>query len=338
MAGAIRGLLALAPDLAVLEDGREVPAAEIRVGDRLRIRPGARLPVDGRVVEGEGFVDESMLTGEPIPAAKAPGDAVVGGTVNGSGALLVKATRVGADTALAGIVRSVERAQGSKASVQRLADRVSSVFVPIVVALALVAFGRHGLVAAVAVLVIACPCALGLATPTAIMVGTGRGAELGILVKDGAALERAGAIRDGAAGQDGHDHPGPSRAPGSDRGRSLPSPDRGGGSPFRASRGPRDRRGAAADRQACGGLPRPRRAGRRGARGRPRRPRGLPAADRERAAQVGGAAPADGGEGRHRRARLGRWRRRRRLRGLRRGARGGRRRRRRSQGPRSGPR
>ena len=177
--------------------GGRARGARRRGSDRRPPPHPARRAAAGRraVVEGEGFVDESMLTGEPLPVAKAPGDAVVGGTVNGSGALLVEATRVGADTALAGIVRSVERAQGSKASAQRLADRVSSVFVPVVVVLALVAFGRHGLVAAVAVLVIACPCALGLATPTAIMVGTGRGAELGILVKDGAALERAGAIR-----------------------------------------------------------------------------------------------------------------------------------------------
>ena len=198
MSGAIRGLMALAPEVAtVVREGEEVvlPLDRLGVGDLVRVRPGERIAVDGTVIEGESFVDESMLTGEPLPVAKSVGDKVVGGTANGSGTLLFEARRVGADTALAGIVRMVERAQGSKASVQRLADRVSSVFVPIVILLALGTFLFAGLAPAVAVLVIACPCALGLATPTAIVVGAGRGAELGILIKDGLALERAGTIR-----------------------------------------------------------------------------------------------------------------------------------------------
>jgi len=209
MSGAIRKLMGLAPKFATVvgRDGseRETAIEQIRVGDAVRVRPGERIAVDGSVIEGESFIDESMLTGEPLPVRKTAGDAVTGGTLNQSGTLVYQATKVGSDTALAQIVRMVERAQGSKAPVQQLADRVSAVFVPIVILIALGTFLYYkmalgasldaALLPAVAVLVIACPCALGLATPTAIIVGTGRGAELGILVKDGTALERAAGIR-----------------------------------------------------------------------------------------------------------------------------------------------
>jgi P-type Cu+ transporter len=172
---------------------------DVMVGDRLIVRPGERIPVDGTVVEGRSSVDESMLTGESLPVNKSVGSEVIGATVNKQGRLVIEATRVGAQTALAQIVRLVEQAQGSKAPIQRVADQVSSVFVPIVLVLAaLTFFGwllighasfTEAMVHAVAVLVIACPCALGLATPTAIMVGTGRGAEMGILFKNSASLE-----------------------------------------------------------------------------------------------------------------------------------------------------
>jgi Cu+-exporting ATPase len=204
---AIRRLLGLAPKTArlVLPDGREqdVPLELVQVGDVVRVRPGERVPVDGVVTEGRSAVDESMLTGEPIPAEKAPEAKVTGGTVNGTGALLVRAERVGADTMLAQIVRLVDEAQRSRAPVQRLVDRVARVFVPAVllvsagtffVSLAL-AFDHdtegltHALERAVAVLIIACPCALGLATPMAVMVGTGRGAESGVLIRNAEALE-----------------------------------------------------------------------------------------------------------------------------------------------------
>jgi P-type Cu+ transporter len=207
MSSAIQKLMELAPeDAVVVEDGHErtVPVAQIAAGTLIKVRPGDRLPVDGVVESGESYVDESMLTGEPSPVPKGPGDAVTGGTVNENGTLVFRATKVGKDTVLAGIVKMVERAQGSKAPMQRLADRISQYFVPAVIVLALALFvgywlaGRsfeEALLPAVAVLVIACPCALGLATPTALMVGTGRGAELGILVKDGEALERAGRLQ-----------------------------------------------------------------------------------------------------------------------------------------------
>lgn len=209
MSGAIGKLMGLTPKMATVvhTNGHEMemPIASIAVGDLLRARPGERIAVDGETTEGESYVDESMLTGEPLPVRKRSGDAVTAGTVNGSGSILYRATKVGADTALAQIVRMVERAQGSKAPVQRLADRISAVFVPIVILGALATFlvwrfvlgasFEAALLPAVAVLVIACPCALGLATPTALMVGTGRGAELGILIKDGEALERAGAVK-----------------------------------------------------------------------------------------------------------------------------------------------
>jgi len=199
---AIRALLELgAKEARVLRDGHEVmvPIEQVAVGDLLRVRPGEKVPTDGEVVGGASAVDESMLTGESVPVDKAVGDPVTGATVNTSGALTVRATRVGAETALAQIVRLVEDAQASKGHIQRLADRVAGVFVPVVMAIALASFAgwwllaadpQSGLVAGVAVLIIACPCALGLATPTAIMVGTGRGAELGVLIKGVEVLEQ----------------------------------------------------------------------------------------------------------------------------------------------------
>jgi heavy metal translocating P-type ATPase len=201
--GAIRRLLELgARDAHLLVDGEErtVPVDQVRVGDLLRVRPGEKIPVDGEVVEGASAVDESMLTGESVPVEKGVGDRVAGATVNTHGVLVIRASAVGADTALAQIVRLVEEAQGTKAPVQRLADRIASVFVPAVLAVAALTFAgwwllagnaTEGLVSAVAVLIIACPCALGLATPTAIMVGTGRGASMGVLIKGGEVLERS---------------------------------------------------------------------------------------------------------------------------------------------------
>ncbi|WP_343576762.1 copper-translocating P-type ATPase [Mycobacterium sp.] len=189
-----------AKEACLLVDGQEllVPVDRVQVGDLVRVRPGEKIPVDGQVTDGRAAVDESMLTGESVPVEKAVGDQVAGATVNVDGVLTVRATAVGADTALAQIVRLVEQAQGGKAPVQRLADRVSAVFVPAVVAVAAATFAGWtllaanpvaGMTAAVAVLIIACPCALGLATPTAITVGTGRGADMGILVKGGEVLE-----------------------------------------------------------------------------------------------------------------------------------------------------
>ncbi|MDQ1498566.1 MAG: copper-transporting P-type ATPase [Actinomycetota bacterium] len=200
---AIKALLELgAKEARVLVDGQErlVPVEQVEVGDLLRVRPGEKIPVDGLVTDGASAVDESMLTGESVPVDKKPGDRVAGATINAEGALTLRATAVGSDTALAQIVHLVEEAQGSKAPVQRLADRISGVFVPVVALIALATFlgwwqlagdANAGLVAAVAVLIIACPCALGLATPTAIMVGTGRGAAMGILIKGGEVLERS---------------------------------------------------------------------------------------------------------------------------------------------------
>jgi cation-transporting ATPase V/Cu+-exporting ATPase len=179
---------------------RMVPVDQVEVGDLLRVRPGEKIPVDGVVVDGASAVDESMLTGESVPVDKQPGDTVAGATINAQGVLTVRATAVGVNTALAQIIRLVQVAQASKAPLERLADRISAVFVPIVIAIAVGAFAAwwllagdatDGLVAAVAVLIIACPCALGLATPTAIMVGTGRGASLGVLIKGGEVLERS---------------------------------------------------------------------------------------------------------------------------------------------------
>jgi len=202
---AIQSLLALAPKTArlVTETGeeRDILIGLLKPGQTVRVRPGEKVAVDGMVVSGASAVDESLLTGESLPVEKSIGDSVIGGTVNGSGTLLYQATAVGPDTVLAQMVRLVEQAQGSKAPIQRLADKVAGVFVPAVLGIAVLTFGvwllalhagfAAALAPAVAVLVIACPCALGLATPTAIIVGTGRGASLGILIKNGDALERA---------------------------------------------------------------------------------------------------------------------------------------------------
>lgn len=202
---AIKALMGLQARTArVIRDGIEmdVPVEGVRPGDRVRVRPGEKVPVDGRVLEGSSALDESMLTGESMPVEKGPGDTVIGATLNKTGSFVFEATKVGRDTALAQIVRLVEQAQGSKAPIQRLADTVSSYFVPAILVLAaltfagwLVAGPEPGLTmaieAAVAVLIVACPCALGLATPVAIMVGTGKAAELGILIKGGEALEQA---------------------------------------------------------------------------------------------------------------------------------------------------
>jgi Cu+-exporting ATPase len=201
---AIKALLGLSPKVArrLRDDGSEedVPLDAVHVGDRLRVRPGERIPVDGAVVEGSSAVDESMVTGEPIPVEKGPGARLIGGTVNGTGGLVMRAERVGAETMLAQIVRMVGEAQRSRAPIQRLADTVSAYFVPAVVAVAALTFVvwalvgpeprmAYALVNAVAVLIIACPCALGLATPMSIMVGTGRGAGAGVLIKNAEALE-----------------------------------------------------------------------------------------------------------------------------------------------------
>ncbi|MFP5342832.1 MAG: heavy metal translocating P-type ATPase [Candidatus Limnocylindria bacterium] len=207
-AGAVKALLRLRPDTArVLREGgeREIPVDQVLVGDLVRVRPGDRVPVDGIVIDGQSAIDESMLTGESLPVEKARGDRVIGATMNTSGSFVLRAERVGRDTTLAQIVALVERAQGSKAPIQRVADRVTGWFVPAVIVIAAATFLgwmllgpeprlTYALANAIAVLIIACPCAMGLATPTAIMVGTGKGAENGILVRDGAALERAQAI------------------------------------------------------------------------------------------------------------------------------------------------
>ena len=201
--GAIRKLIGLRPKTAtILQDDveKEIPLTRVKVGDTVIVRPGERVPVDGLVLDGQSPVDESMLSGEPLPVDKQPGDTVVGGTINGEGLLRFSATRVGKETALAQIIRLVQEAQGSKAPIQALADKVAAIFVPAIIVIALVVFalwwGITGefvpaMIRLVAVLVIACPCALGLATPTAIMAGTGKGAEQGILFKSSQALETA---------------------------------------------------------------------------------------------------------------------------------------------------
>ena len=206
--GAIRRLIGLQPRAAhLVEHGRDVdvPLAAVRVGDLLRVRSGEKVPVDGVVVEGHTAVDESMLTGEPLPIEKSTGDELVGATLNASGSVVMRATRVGQDTVLASIIELVQRAQGSKAPIERLVDRISEVFVPLVLIVAALTFAiwfsagpeprtTLALTAFVAVVVIACPCALGLATPTAIIVGTGRAAEAGILLRSAEALEQAARV------------------------------------------------------------------------------------------------------------------------------------------------
>ena len=201
---AIQMLLGLAPNTAriVRNDGTEedIPLENVNPGDTLRIRPGEKVPVDGIVISGESNIDESMVTGEPIPVAKLKGEKVIGATVNGTGSLLMRAEKVGSDTLLAQIVNMVAEAQRSRAPIQKLADVVAGYFVPVVVGVAVAAFISwwvwgpeprlaHAIVNAVAVLIIACPCALGLATPISIMVGTGRGATAGVLIKNAEALE-----------------------------------------------------------------------------------------------------------------------------------------------------
>ena len=206
---AIRRLMDLAPDSAQVErDGglRDLPIGQIRPGDIVRLRPGERVAVDGELLDGQGSVDESMLTGEPVPAEKSPGDALIGGTVNGNVPLRYRVTATGADTRLAGIVRLVEQAQAGKLPVQALVDRVTRIFVPVVMALSALTFLlwlllapapalAPAVVAAISVLIIACPCAMGLAVPVSILVGTGRGAQLGILFRRGDALQRLSEAR-----------------------------------------------------------------------------------------------------------------------------------------------
>ncbi len=206
---AIRALLDLAPKTArvIREDGREeeIPLEDVHVGDRLRVRPGDKVPVDGVVVEGRSSIDESMISGEPVPVEKVEGDEVTGATINGTGSLVMEARRVGADTMLSQIVEMVANAQRSRAPIQKLADAVAGLFVPAVIAIAVLAFISwaiwgpapalsYALVSAVAVLIIACPCALGLATPMSIMTATGRGAQAGVLIKNAEALERFAAV------------------------------------------------------------------------------------------------------------------------------------------------
>ena len=207
-ASALRGLIALQPATArVLRDGQELdlPVSEVHSGDTVVVRPGERIPVDGTIVRGSSAIDESMLTGESLPVTRQEGDHVIGATINGTGSFQFRATTLGQDSTLARIVRLMREAQGTRAPIQRLADRISAVFVPVVISIAIATFAVwyvaadtapvvRGFAAAVAVLIIACPCAMGLAVPTAVMVSSGRGAELGVLIKGGEALERAGQV------------------------------------------------------------------------------------------------------------------------------------------------
>ncbi|MBO1910313.1 heavy metal translocating P-type ATPase, partial [Microvirga sp. 3-52] len=191
----------------ILQDGieKEVPIEQVVAGDVIVVKPGEKIPVDGKIIDGRSAIDESMITGESIPIDKVAGDVVIGATINKNGSLQIEATKVGKDTALAQIVKVVEEAQGSKADIQRLADRISGVFVPVVVVIAVVTFFiwylavtpgdfRSALIPTISILVIACPCALGLATPTSIMAGSGRAAEMGMLFKGGEHLENTRAV------------------------------------------------------------------------------------------------------------------------------------------------
>src|SRR5687768_14058245 len=205
---ALRALASLQPRTARLERGAgdvDVPVEQVRSGDVVLVRPGERIPVDGELIAGESAVDESMLTGEWMAVSKKPGDTVTGGTINGTGTFRYRATTLGADSVLARIVRVMREAQSSRAPVQALADRISAIFVPTVLAIAVATFAiwllvggeaslAHALAASVSVLIIACPCAMGLAVPTAVMVATGRGAQMGVLIKGGEALQRAGEV------------------------------------------------------------------------------------------------------------------------------------------------
>jgi len=206
---AIQGLVQLAPESAVQLDAQggemEVPVAALHPGDRVLVRPGGRIPTDGEVAAGDSAVDESLVTGESVPVPKLPGDTVIGGTLNASGRLEIVVTQTGHDTVLARVIDTVRRAQASRAGIQRIADKISNVFVPVVVLVALGTLAGWGIATGdwgrasinmAAVLIIACPCALGLAAPTAMMVGTGVGARNGILIRDAAALERSGSITD----------------------------------------------------------------------------------------------------------------------------------------------
>jgi Cu+-exporting ATPase len=206
--GALRRLIGLRPSTArIVREGREteISLKQLREGDEVVVRPGEKIPSDGVILEGTSYVDESMLTGEPVPVFRGPTDRVIGATLNRNGAFHFRVTRIGQDTVLSQIIRLVQEAQGSKAPIQRLADRIAAVFVPIVISIAIATFIAwfdfgpdpaylRGLVAAVTVLIIACPCAMGLAVPTAVMVATGRGAERGVLIRRGEALERTGHI------------------------------------------------------------------------------------------------------------------------------------------------
>ena len=277
----------LAPKTAtVVRDGTEVPVPveDVVPGDLVLVRPGERVPVDGTVREGESYVDESMITGEPVPVRKTAGDEVVGGTINGTGALRFAAERVGRETVLAQIIALVEQAQGSRPPVQRIADRAVAWFIPVVLAIAIAAFVvwyfllgatlLFALTTLISVLVVACPCALGLATPTAVTVGVGRGAELGVLVRNGEALEHAeqvtlvafdktGTLTAGAPAVTdavpfgGCGPGGPSRTRGRSRGE-LPSTRSAGRSRTRpARRGSRSRPRAHSRRSRGGEWPRP---------------------------------------------------------------------------------
>ena len=267
-AEAVTALVGLAPKTARVLRGdveSDIPVEEVVVGDIVRIRPGEKIPVDGVVTSGTSSIDESMLTGESLPVDKTAGDSVIGATINTTGSLLIRTTAVGDDTALAQIIRLVEDAQGSKVPLQRLADKVSSVFVPAVIvgaAMTFVLWALFGpdtenltmaITTTIAVLIIACPCALGLATPTAIMVGTGRAAELGILISNGEALEQAQRLtavvldKTGTITQGRPALTGVTTVGGWDETEVL-SPGRGSGDRQRAPGGPGHRRPRALDR------------------------------------------------------------------------------------------